>query len=628
MKIKNIFFICFTIVSVSNFQAIGQDRFESLKHHLDTVSLVMPGLNEPVELSLNGVSIQELVRTIASLNNVNIVVDQNINVKVSANFSSVTTSEVLVFLCKKYILDLDFTGSIVSIIPFNKDIGIKNPNISYSKETALINVDLNNDTLSVVMKYLASISGKNILFAPSLSNKIISGYIQNLPLNSGLDKLLAINELKLTLTNDSVYFIESIDQATPGANNKNERTIPRFQKASSSLNSIKLSDNNLISLDLSNVSIQDLIASLSTKLNFQYYFVSELKGICSISTKQSTLDEVLNLVLINTEFTFCKDNGVYLFGNRSDENLRHSHLLPLQYRTVDKVIEYIPENLKKAVEIKSFPDQNSLIVTGNDPNVNSVKEFINSIDKVVPVIAIEVMIVDVRDSKTLSTGIEAGIGDKPLTTSGTVFPNFNMNLGSTSINDIVTGINGLGAINIGKVTPNFYLKLKALDQQGVLKLRSTPKLATLNGHEATLSIGKTEYYLETSNNVIGTQNPQNIITQTYKSVNADLAVKINPIVSGDEQITLDIDVKQSSFTERISPSAPPGTITRDFKSLIRVKNEDMIILGGLEENSIDDSGSGVPFLSRIPIIKWFFSSRDFNKSKNRLTIFIKSTVMY
>jgi type IV pilus assembly protein PilQ len=111
-------------------------------------------------------------------------------------------------------------------------------------------------------------------------------------------------------------------------------------------------------------------------------------------------------------------------------------------------------------------------------------------------------------------------------------------------------------------------------------------------------------------------------------VSADLSVVINPIVSGDEQITLDVHVKQSSFTEKIAPTAPPGTVTRDFQSLIRVKNEEMILLGGLEENSMNDSGTGTPLLSRIPVIKWLFSSRNKTKKKSKLTIFIKPTVVY
>jgi type IV pilus assembly protein PilQ len=105
---------------------------------------------------------------------------------------------------------------------------------------------------------------------------------------------------------------------------------------------------------------------------------------------------------------------------------------------------------------------------------------------------------------------------------------------------------------------------------------------------------------------------------------------INPIVSGDEQITLTISVKQQSFTDQSSPNAgsPYNSSSRDFQSLIRVKNQEMIMLGGLDNENKSESGEGIPFLSRIPVIKWFFSSRKKTKSKSKLTIFIKPTVLY
>ena len=54
----------------------------------------------------------------------------------------------------------------------------------------------------------------------------------------------------------------------------------------------------------------------------------------------------------------------------------------------------------------------------------------------------------------------------------------------------------------------------------------------------------------------------------------------------------------------------------------------MILLGGLEELKKEDSGTGVPLLSRIPLIKWFFSSRKKGKNTSKLHIFIKPTVVY
>jgi len=99
-------------------------------------------------------------------------------------------------------------------------------------------------------------------------------------------------------------------------------------------------------------------------------------------------------------------------------------------------------------------------------------------------------------------------------------------------------------------------------------------------------------------------------------------------LSGNGQVTLDIFVVQSNFRGRISEDAPPDISSREFSSIIRVKDQDIVVLGGLEEQFTDNSGTGVPFLSRIPIIKWLFSSRKREKKKARLTVLIKPTIIY
>ena len=101
-------------------------------------------------------------------------------------------------------------------------------------------------------------------------------------------------------------------------------------------------------------------------------------------------------------------------------------------------------------------------------------------------------------------------------------------------------------------------------------------------------------------------------------------------MSGDNQITLDISVKQSDFDltgSSLGEGAPPNKRNKEFKSTIRIKNEDVIILGGLEQKQSIDSGSGIPFLSRVPILKWFFSSKTKSKSDAKLNVFIKPTII-
>lgn len=615
----------------------SQDRFSTIETRLGEVAKTTPGLNEKIELSVNGASLQEFIRGLATSNSINVSVDPGINVKIANNFSNVSVAEVFLFLCKKYDLEITFVGPIMSFVQYVPPavITVKpvaKQRVFYNKQNDELTLDFNRDSIASIAKEITKVSGKNVVFSPELNGRMVSGYIQNISFAHALEKFAFANDFKVTATEDDFYLLEKavkeMDEQPGAANNKkNKKNSKQGNNYSSApgLN-IKVNDD-LITIDATNTPIADVLGAVSGELKKEYFFFSEVKGNTTLNVNSVNYDTFLKLLFNTTDFTFKKVGEIYLIGDRNQEGLRSTKNVQLKYRTVDKVIDYIPADLKKGVDIKPFPDLNSLILSGSQPRIDEIEAFLKQIDKVVPVIQIEVIIADVSDTKTLSTGIEAGLGTSKKTTQGIIYPGVDMTLNSESINSIISGLT-FGSVNLGSVTPNFYITLKALEQQGVLKLRSTPKIATLNGHEAKLSIGKTEYYLEVSNNVIGSQNPQNIITQQYKSVNADLSVDINPSVSGDEQITLEINVKQSSFTARISPSAPPGTISRTFQSMIRVKNEEMIMLGGLEETSMNDAGSGVPFLSRIPVIKWFFSSRTKAKSKNKLTIFIKPTVLY
>ncbi|MBA4241920.1 MAG: general secretion pathway protein GspD [Sphingobacteriaceae bacterium] len=635
MKIKiiiSVFLFGFCLIAKS------QDRFAILEQKLIELSKSSPGLNEKVDLSINGSSIQEYIRAIAASNNLNVNIDPTIDIKVSNNFSKVTAQEVFIFLCRSYNLDITFVGPIMSFIKYVpptvplKAVVSKKINVSYEPTAGLLSFDFQNDTLSQAAKEITKQTGKNIIFSPDLSGKLVNGFVQNSPLNSALEKLAFANDMKVSMTPDNFYILEK-KLIEGNKNNSNNNSVNNFSLGNSSnKNSNLMVKNGLITVDAQNILMSDLVASVSKELGKEYFLFNELKGNSSLKINESSYDDFLRLLFNGTDFTFKKDGEIYLLGDRNLEGLRQSKLITLKNRTIDKVLEFIPGDLKKGVDIKTFPDLNGLIVSGSQPRINELEAFIRQIDIVVPLVHIEVIIADVRKSNTISTGISAGIGAKPAAnTQGGLLPQVDLSLNATAINNLISGINGLGIINLGSVTPNFYLTLKALEEQGALKIRSTPQIATLNGHEAKLKVGSTVYYLEVQNNLINTNNNSNTnITQSqqYKSLDADLSITINPQVSGDEQITMTVGVTQSSFTERISETAPPGKLNRDFQSLIRVKNGEMIMLGGLEENSTSNSGKGLPLISRIPVLKWIFGNRTKSKTENKLTIFIKPTIIY
>jgi len=297
--------------------------------------------------------------------------------------------------------------------------------------------------------------------------------------------------------------------------------------------------------------------------------------------------------------------------------------------TAEALVNIVPDEIKSELDIKVDFELNSFLVSGPSANIERFKSFINEIDKPVPVVLIEVMIIEVRKSSLVETGISWGIGEEPVQTQGRLFPSTDLTLGTNTVNKVIGGFDGFGSFNIGQVVPEFFATIKALEENGNIKIRSTPKLSTLNGHRAHLSIGETTYYVVTNQNFFGSQVPTTSEVRNYAPIDAELGVSIKPLVSGDGQVTLNINVIQSDFSgERLEEDAPPGLTSREFSSIIRMQNQDLAILGGLEEKVKDDSGSGVPFLARIPVIKWLFSQRRREDSKQKLTILIKPTVIY
>ncbi len=292
-------------------------------------------------------------------------------------------------------------------------------------------------------------------------------------------------------------------------------------------------------------------------------------------------------------------------------------------------METLPKNLTENVELKEFIELNGFIASGSSPRIAELKEYVKQIDKVVPMILIEVLIAQYKKGHTIETGITAGLNKDSKTKTSLLFPTGDVNLNASSINKLIDAFNGFGIFNLGKVTKDFYLNLKALENNSIVKMQSTPKISTLSGHPAKLSIGETSYYFEQNNRIIQNGLKNDILESgQWKSTEANLSLNITPFVSKDEQITLTIVVEKSNFLGRAGKNAPPGKTTQQFESLVRVRNGEMILLGGLDELEKEDSGSGVPILSRIPIIKWFFSHKKKSKEKSKLHVFIKPSVVY
>ncbi len=617
------------------FQVNAQDRFRSLENQLKSLVADNPGLESTVDLSVSEVPVQEFLRAVAMTNALNISVAPELKIQVVNTFTNVTVIDVLVFLCKEYNLKIDFVGNIMSVTKFErppeapKKYVPKKLDITYDGRNELLSFNLKTDSLFLVAKEITKVSDKNVVLAPGLIGKMVSGFVQKLGFADAMDKLAFSNGLLIETGNDGSYLLTEANQEEPavassrrnGKRGNNKTDVPSGLF-------LEVTKDSLLTVDGVGVKGSEIIKAISSELGKNYYLFSEMQEATTVQVEGVSYEEFLGYLLNGTDMTFNKEGSIYLIGKRNLEGLRETRIVRFQNRTIKEMEEFIPAEMKEGVKIKVVEEMNAMVLSGSEPQINEISAFLKDMDQVVPVVMIEVIIVDVNRSRTDEAGLDMGLGDAPVKTGGSILSGLDFTINSSSFNSILAALSGLGSFNFGQVTPNFYVSLKALESQGFLRSRSTPLLSTLNGHKATMTIGNQEYYLETTNNVIGSQNPQNQITQQYKSVNAALTLDIVPVVSADGQVTMDISVTQSDFTSRISPQAPPGQVTRDFRSLIRVKDQEMIMLGGLEEKSISESGRGWPILSRIPILKWLFSSRSRKKDKTQLNIFIKPTIIY
>ncbi|HYC28033.1 MAG TPA: secretin and TonB N-terminal domain-containing protein, partial [Chitinophagaceae bacterium] len=481
-------------------------------------------------------------------------------------------------------------------------------------------MDLQDDSLVNVAKRITQLSNQNIIVLPELSAKKVNGYFQELPVGGALEKLALSNAMKVNQGMDSSYIIEAL---RPNAQVGSQQT-----PVNGSISVRESAGKKLISLDVIGVPIKDVIRSIADQGNINYFIYSDITGSTTAKVHDVDFDKVLELVLKSTNYTYNIDNGIYMIGDRQDEGFRSSKLIELKYRSVDSLLPLLPAELMKGVTVKEFREYNSFLLNGSEPQIKEIDSFIRALDKTVPMVMIEVILMDVQKTRTIATGLQLGVSDS-VRSGGTLFgAGTDFTFSARDINRFIDQLGINNAFNIGRVTPNFYASLRALESNSNVEIRQTPKLSTLNGHEANLSIGSRRYYSITTQNVVGALDARTIVTQEFFPVDANLAIKILPFVSGDEHATLKIDVNISDFIGNPPLNLPPPTATSKFNTILRVKNEEMVVLGGIERNEKTDETSGTPLLSRIPILKWLFSSKSKTTGKTYSVVFIKPTIIY
>lgn len=638
-------FITLLIVALGfTYNASAQQYTETqLRALFDSISLTHKGYDNKLQLNVTQLSLSELVSSVALENNLNVSVDPSLKQSISYNFFDAKVKDMFIFLYLNFELEYELIGTILSV---KKRIKAEEPvvfkpkelDISYNASNQFLSMDLKNDSLWRVAEKVTRLSGKNFVIDPQIRNKQVNAFFQNRPFDEVLNMFVKSNSMGITKDTAGYYQLFPLAETTgepagqPGARAGRTGAPSSRTDNTDEADGFKITKNPEGNLNVKAVGtpLNDIVSTAAKTSGVHYVQYSKLDGTATIEVNNIGFQDLLNRLFNTTNYSAIKDGDLYIIGESKFEGIRKTELIRLENRTIESVKTAIPKEMTTGLEVSEFVELNALIVTGSDRQIRELKSFVSSIDVVVPMVQIDVMLLYSGKNYDLNSGFEAGLSSEKVKTEGTIFPGLDMKLGFGTINTILNAINGFGVVNLGQVSENFYMSLNLLESNSIIEIESTPKISTLNGHVAKLSIGETTYYQEQQlsfqpiNQNAGFQQSSKV----WKNLDANLSVTIKPFVSADEYVTLTITVKQEDFGGRVDPTAPPNLSNQNFESVIRVKNGEVILLGGLEKKSINDSGKGTPVLSRIPILKWFFSSRKKVREKSKLHIIIRPVVTY
>ena len=183
--------------------------------------------------------------------------------------------------------------------------------------------------------------------------------------------------------------------------------------------------------------------------------------------------------------------------------------------------------------------------------------------------------------------------------------------------------------NLGVLPNDFYLKLQAMEQQGIANVTSRPLIATLNGHKATLSVGTTQYFLLKTTTPYLNQN-QTVFqeSQSFQTIEADVKMEITPYVGASGTITVEVKPDFQTPVGALSSDIPPTISKRSMNSTLVMKEGETIVLGGLVQETQSETATKVPILGSIPLLGKLFSSTSTSKRKGELLIYITPHISY
>jgi type IV pilus assembly protein PilQ len=563
---------------------------DSLQARLDTTRITF---------DFKDADIRDVLRALGIQVRANVIVDKSVEGKITVYLENVKLEDGLRMMLEANGFSLEKRDNYYLVKKLDKE---RRKNINAVNDR--LTIDIKNIPVDELVREIARQSKINIISDQTVTGEI-SGILNDVPLERGLSSLLSANGFILKKT-------AGIYEVTKAGGQPGRRKGL----------SVNVDKDTLVSLNVSDADIGDIIDDISSQANLNVVRYGDLRGAVNAKFDKMPLDDALSILFQGTNFTFRRTGKIYLLGDKSLTSpaaaaLTASKLIPLKYIKADLIPQFLPLTIP-AANVKVVKEQNAILIFGTEDLIGQAQEFIKTIDLPSPQVLIEVVIVEYSKATSQELGFR-GLYSRTDSTNR-LFPRFTHSVSGSEINELIDRVGDyFNLTNLGNVPRNFWLMIDALESKGKARVKARPRIATLNGNEASIDVGWVRYYRTT------TGTPEQPIYQLH-SIDAGIKLKIVPWVSTAGEITTVIQTEVSNL-KSLGPEGLPEIARRSASTTVNIKDGETIAIGGLIQTSNIESRESIPILGSIPIIGKLFSHTTTTQEETELVIYLTPRVL-
>jgi general secretion pathway protein D len=288
--------------------------------------------------------------------------------------------------------------------------------------------------------------------------------------------------------------------------------------------------------------------------------------------------------------------------------------------------------------VQADPSTNTLIISAPDPLYRSLREVIDQLDQRRAQVLVESLIVEVNADDAAEFGIQWSAGSNNINSGDSSFigganlggSGINPNAqGRTTIDALATGLSlGVvkGTVNIlGSQILNLGVLARAMQSKINANVLSTPNLMTMDNEEASIIVGQTVPFVtgQYTTSGDGSSNPFQTITRE----DVGLTLRIRPQISEGGTVKLALYQEVSSLDPASTQATGIITRKRALQTNVLVDDGQIIVLGGLLEDTVSGGTSSVPLLGDIPLLGNLFRYDTRSRKKTNLMVFLRPHIV-